>query len=753
MTLNASGPISLGGSTAGQSVNLELGQSATAAISFNDAAVRTLTGTTAGTSLSMPGGFWGKSTGPTYFISTWTGATYNKNIGYGVVADSSNNLYVAASTGSDVSRVHKYLPNGTYVSNLAWTAGAAGPKATAGAIDRTNNILYINSYSPGGTGGYTSISPTTLTVNTVKRGATTSIYRDELCVDSAGNLIVALGVSVSPKYYIIVYKYDSSGTLLWQKRLEHATLNASVDAVATDSSNNIYICGSVSPNGFLCKLDPSGNIVWSKQIAHNSALGSEMAAISITGATIYVNVYGYNGTSSEPNCGSVWGFDTSGNLLGSRGFYSTAFSSPIAELVSDSSGVYVIFSTGTGTVLQLLNTFIPNWAGKVTQTSGGYVNGNVSLYSGTLMPNGGLALAGYAYGPTSGEFTVLTACVPTDGSLRSASSIVVGPYTFTYNTQTDVTAIPVSSLYTISSLTLAVSTFSDALASQTPTTTTLAGTGNGPGLILPNLPITYLVVGGGGGGGSGNSSTTVSAGGGGAGSVITGSATLINSNLPITVTVGAGGIGASPTNAVGGSGGTTSFFGNTATGGSGGGAANGTAGAGGASGNGFSGGAGASQWAAGGGAGSTGNGVAAYYDSINPGNSKAGNGGAGSTTTIRGSSEQFAGGGGGAIQGTTTSGDGLGQYGGGKGTNVLGYPSYPDNLATSGSTWGSGGGGGGGGGSSGVAGNGASGVVVVSYQSTTPKLTGGTVTSYTSGGNTYQVHTFTSSGTLAGSVV
>jgi hypothetical protein len=430
----------------------------------------------------MPNGFWGKSAAPTYFISAWTSTTANKNVGYGVVADSSNNIYVVGSTLSDVSRVYKYLPNGTYVSNIAWTAGAAGPKATAGAIDRTNNILYINSHSPGGTGGYTSISPTALTVNTVKRGATTSIYRDEICVDSAGNLIVAINVSVAPKYYNVVYKYDSSGTLLWQKRIEHATLDTAIGAVTTDSSNNIYICGAMTPNGFLCKLDSSGNIVWSKQIAQNSALGSEMGAISITGTTIYVQVYGYGGTSSDPNCGSVWGFDTSGNYLGSRGFFSSSFGSPTAELVSNSSGVYVIFVT-TGTVLQLLSTFIPNWAAKITQTSGGYVSGDVSLLSGTLMPNGGLALSGYGYAPTSGVWTVLTACIPADGSRRSASSIAVGPYTFTYSTQTAVTAIPVSSLYTISSLTLAVSTFSDALASQTPTTTTVAGTGNGPGLI------------------------------------------------------------------------------------------------------------------------------------------------------------------------------------------------------------------------------------------------------------------------------
>ena len=60
MALNNSGPISLGGSTSGQSVNLELGKSATAQISFNDADVRTLTGTSSGTALIMPTNFYGK---------------------------------------------------------------------------------------------------------------------------------------------------------------------------------------------------------------------------------------------------------------------------------------------------------------------------------------------------------------------------------------------------------------------------------------------------------------------------------------------------------------------------------------------------------------------------------------------------------------------------------------------------------------------------------------------------------------------
>lgn len=63
MALNSSGPISLGGATTGQSVNLELGAGASSLISFNDANVRTLTNTTAGSTLIMPQNFWGTALG------------------------------------------------------------------------------------------------------------------------------------------------------------------------------------------------------------------------------------------------------------------------------------------------------------------------------------------------------------------------------------------------------------------------------------------------------------------------------------------------------------------------------------------------------------------------------------------------------------------------------------------------------------------------------------------------------------------
>ena len=60
MALNSSGPISLAGTTAGQSIEIENGGNGTTQISLNDSAVRTLAGVASG-QITMPTDFYGKS--------------------------------------------------------------------------------------------------------------------------------------------------------------------------------------------------------------------------------------------------------------------------------------------------------------------------------------------------------------------------------------------------------------------------------------------------------------------------------------------------------------------------------------------------------------------------------------------------------------------------------------------------------------------------------------------------------------------
>ena len=269
-------------------------------------------------------------------------------------------------------------------------------------------------------------------------------------------------------------------------------------------------------------------------------------------------------------------------------------------------------------------------------------------------------------------------------------------------------------------------------------------------IITSSLVGLFLVVAGGGGGADAIDSGTVGGGGGAGG--------LLEATYPLypgaySIVVGAGGSrGTSPTaganstvsilglTAIGGGHGVFNNSGG-ANGGSGGGGSKSTAGVGGTggsgtSGQGYAGGAAYSTNASGGGGGAGAVGSSGSAGDI------AGGGGIGYSSSVTGTATYYAGGGGGAGIGYLGVG-GNGGGGNGAGNNGSGYQ-----YSVAG-TDGLGGGGGGGFAGAWVQGaNGGSGVVIIRYTSPTQKATGGAVTSYTSGGATLWVHTFTSSGTL-----
>jgi len=112
MALNSSGPISLAGTTAGVSIQIENGGNGTTQISLNDAAVRTLAGVPSG-AITMPTNFYGKS----------------------------NRVAIAITISSNTQN---------YVLN---TAKAAGYSAGKSDVTLTiNGGVYVGSTSTGGIG-------------------------------------------------------------------------------------------------------------------------------------------------------------------------------------------------------------------------------------------------------------------------------------------------------------------------------------------------------------------------------------------------------------------------------------------------------------------------------------------------------------------------------------------------------------------------------------------------------------------------
>ena len=272
-----------------------------------------------------------------------------------------------------------------------------------------------------------------------------------------------------------------------------------------------------------------------------------------------------------------------------------------------------------------------------------------------------------------------------------------------------------------------------------------------------NITADFLVIGGGGGGGSGDRSGGGGAGGyrtsvgtsGGGGSAESSLSLVADTTYAVSVGVG-GGASASgaPSYIVGSSIDVTSKGGGKggvcggaapASGGSGGGGGAGSTGSGaGASGTsvqGYAGGDGATTSGgndvSGGGGGGAGA-VGADVSDTGGGSYDAGDGGAGVSSSITGSAVTRAGGGGGGAWNNTGGTGGSGGGGAGGRSGVAGTAGTANT-----------GGGGGGGGTAPAAGG--SGVVIIRYVGTSPKATGGAITSYADGGTTYQVHTFTTS--------
>jgi hypothetical protein len=152
MTLPSSGPISL------SQVDTQLGYSATAAISMNDAAVRSLAGVGgSGTAWSMSS-LYGKPAGATTFTVTSSNSPYNCftaagsptaagsyifNIGSGVVQGSNVDTTPAMSIGA--------FPSGSTVRiNNAGTIQGAGGDGGSGA---TPSGVGTTAGNPGGAGG------------------------------------------------------------------------------------------------------------------------------------------------------------------------------------------------------------------------------------------------------------------------------------------------------------------------------------------------------------------------------------------------------------------------------------------------------------------------------------------------------------------------------------------------------------------------------------------------------------------------
>jgi hypothetical protein len=156
MALNPSGAISLAGPSAGQSIAVELGQSATATISLNDVNVRTLAQVPSGV-IVMPTDFYGKS--PFVYIPTQRGIiyagenpgdsnTYNLVSNTGVVAAAATGTYRSFGYGSTYGVDKGILAYGALPFPLS-TSNAYNTVSNTGVVSGQLNGVGVGRQRPG----------------------------------------------------------------------------------------------------------------------------------------------------------------------------------------------------------------------------------------------------------------------------------------------------------------------------------------------------------------------------------------------------------------------------------------------------------------------------------------------------------------------------------------------------------------------------------------------------------------------------
>lgn len=127
-------------------------------------------------------------------------------------------------------------------------------------------------------------------------------------VDSSGNLYIAgytIITSGVDKFAMFVAKYNSSGTIQWQRKLYQSVGNNIVSGFTVDSSGNSYLTGYSTqvigpPNttkGIIAKYNSSGTLQWQRQFGTGGA-GSfgNAGGIAVDNGTgdMYIGCSNYN---------------------------------------------------------------------------------------------------------------------------------------------------------------------------------------------------------------------------------------------------------------------------------------------------------------------------------------------------------------------------------------------------------------------------------------------------------------------------
>jgi len=420
-------------------------------------------------------GAWPVQPGP-FWIGLLGGA--DGDYGRSVAVDSNGNVYLCGqsyASGSYDIQIAKYNTAGA----IQWQRSLSGAVDVGWsiAVDSSSNI-YVCGYSntpPNGSyrfqiAKYNTSGTIQWQKNLGSNGANS--YGYSVAVDSSGNVYVCGYEDSSPYKLFTIAKYNTSGTIQWKRNLSGSSTYNIGQSVAVDSSGNVYVCGYSDNSGNydiqIAKYNTSGNIQWQRSLSGAASDYGYGVAVDSSG-----NVYICGSSSIGITSIQIAKYDTSGTIQWQRRLSGSGAAYSVA--VDSSGNVYIcgisaVSSTNSFQIAKYNTSGTIQWQRSLNSS------GSDIAYSIAVDANSNFYVCG-SLEIVSGSPDFLFAKLPVDGSLTG--TYTVGGYSIAYaassftDSASSLTDAATSLTDAVSTLTDSVSTLTDAATSLTSSVTTL----------------------------------------------------------------------------------------------------------------------------------------------------------------------------------------------------------------------------------------------------------------------------------------
>ncbi len=353
---------------------------------------------------------WARSYGTT---TDSTARATGNNTAYATCVDSSDNVYMVGACTERWSNSSPYSGQWPFIvkydtnGNLLWqrllvTAADGAILICEGAQTDSSGNLYISTYA-----NYlrilTKISPSgsLIWVRVIAADNSYNGSRTVLAIDSSNNIYLTSAN--------IIYKFNSSGTNLWQRSYTTQWKNY---CIAVDGDGNVYSGGDDQ----LVKIDTNGNTVWQRSIQLS------IRSITIKGSDMYIAGFRLLNSNNTMVCAKL---PTSGADTGtlSTGYASTSITyssatyptaTPTAT-VGDATSNYTLLSSSYPSNSVTVSATTPSalfYSSAITHptapmnpTIDGVVVGDGRAFIAFTAPsnNGGSVITGYTVTSTPGN--------------------------------------------------------------------------------------------------------------------------------------------------------------------------------------------------------------------------------------------------------------------------------------------------------------------------------------------------------------